>query len=152
MGEIQHQLAIAGEWFVLGTTFPMWKKGDKRNPRFRYTALDTNVWKDEVLYENKTGKTKLIKGKDRVLSTNPPRFKWRGDGLLAIAVSNWQVDHISSDEKTMLISFRKTLFTPAGIDVISREKELTDDEKKKWQAIINQKFEGKMDADWVWLY
>ena len=55
---------IDGEWHVLGTTFPMWKKGDKLNPRFRYTPLGPGVWKDEVLYDKKNGKTGTIKGKD----------------------------------------------------------------------------------------
>ena len=59
----------------------MWKKGDKLNPRFRYTTIEEGLWKDEVMYETKNGKTKTIKGKDRLEGENPTRFKWRGDGL-----------------------------------------------------------------------
>jgi hypothetical protein len=142
---------IDGEWHVLGTTFPMWKKGTKINPRFRYTPLEEGVWKDEVLYETKKGKTKTIKGKDRLEGENPTRFRWRGDGLLAIAVSKWQIDYLSADGGLMLISFEKTAFTPAGADVISRKKSITETEKKQMIELFQKRFEGKMDGDWVWL-
>lgn len=140
-----------GQWNVLGTTFPMWKKGDKRNPRFRYTLLEPGLWKDEVLYDKPNGKIGIIRGKDRLLGENPKRFKWRGDGWLFIAVSLWQIDYVSPDGQTMLISFEKTLFTPAGADVISRKNILTDFEKQELYQQFQARFAGVLDADWQWL-
>lgn len=142
---------IDGEWHVLGTTFPMWKKGDKFNPRFRYAKIKVGLWRDEVIYENKEGKTKTIKGKDRLQDINPPKFIWRGDGLLFIAVSKWQIDYMSEDGNMALITFKKTLFTPSGADVISRSKNISETEKMKMLQILHERFNGRMDEKWMWL-
>lgn len=143
-------IKIDGEWHVLGTTFPMWKKGNRLNPRFRYSPLEAGLWKDEVFFEKPDGKTAVIRGKDRLLGENPPRFKWRGNGLLAIAVSRWQIDQVSSTGDRMLISFEKTLFTPAGADLISREKTLPETEKQAAFAEFQKRF-PELSGDWVWL-
>lgn len=142
---------MEGQWHVIGTTFPMWKKGDKLNPRFRYTRLREGLWNDEVIYDKPNGKTGHIRGKDHLLGENPKRFKWRGNGLLFIAVSLWQIDYITPDGQTMLISFEKTLFTPAGADVISRKTVLTNTEKEEMYRHFQTRFAGTLDADWVWL-
>lgn len=141
---------IKGEWHVQGTTFPMWKKGNRLNPRFRYTPLEAGRWKDEVFFEKTDGKTAVIKGTDRLLGENPLRFKWRGSGLLAIAVSRWQVDYVSPGNNWMLISFEKTLFTPAGADVISRNKTFSETEKQHALAEVQKRFPG-LSKDWAWL-
>lgn len=142
---------IDGEWHVIGTTFPMWKKGNKLHPRFVYTPLGVGLWKDEVMYETKTGKTKTIKGKDKLQAETPPSFKWRGDGWLGIAVSKWQIDYVSPDGGLMLISFEKTAFTPAGADIISRKKSLHGNEKEKMLQVLKEKFGTKWDSEFVWL-
>lgn len=142
---------INGEWQVIGTTFPMWKKGDKLHPRFRYTPLEKGLWKDEVLYENKKGRTKTIRGKDRLMGEHPLRFKWRGDGLLVIAVSKWQIDFISEDGNLAFITFEKTIFTPAGADVISRNGFISDIDRTKMCQLLHERFLGKMDDEWMWL-
>lgn len=142
---------MQGEWHVIGTTFPMWKKGNRLNPRFRYTPLAEGLWKDEVVYDKPDGKTGIIRGKDTWLGNHPTRFRWRGDGLLFIAVSRWQIDYVSGDGNTMLISFQKTLFTPAGADVISRKKVLSESEKQSLFQRLHERFSGSFDANWAWL-
>ena len=48
-------------------------------------------------------------------------FVWRGKGLLKVARSRWSVVG-ANDERTVLsIRFEKTLFTPAGLDILVRE-------------------------------
>jgi len=145
-------MTIDGEWHVLGTTFPMWKKGDKLHPRFRYTAVSEGVWRDEVLYDKRNGLTGRILGKDYLKGTEPHRFLWRGAGLLFFVTSKWQIDNVSADGDIMLISFQKTLFTPAGADLISRRQKLTEAEKREWFLHFQQRFAGQMDADWAWIW
>lgn len=47
------------------------------------------------------------------------RYKWRGKGLLMIASSRWQV--IGFGPGWAVTFFEKTLFTPAGLDIYSRD-------------------------------
>ena len=52
-------------------------------------------------------------------------FGWRGKGWLMIASSQWEVLGYGSDSqgKDWIVTyFSKTLFTPAGIDIYSRNE------------------------------
>lgn len=144
-------LAIEGDWHVLGTTFPMWKKGDKRNPFFRYTKIRDGLWKDEVFYSVSGGKMKCIKGKDRLIAQEPPSFVWRGSGWLFPITSKWQIDFIFPGAELMLISFQPTLFTPAGADIISRSKNMSDAERETALIKLDSVFHGRFNEDWIWL-
>lgn len=116
------QADYIGEWHVLFTDFPMWLGGRRRKPRFIYEAgirggrqglLDT------VRYEQ-GGRTREIKGFDYVLDAQYTRFCWRGNGIMSLLRSNWRLIYISEDKSWAIIRFRKTLFTPDGVDLISR--------------------------------
>jgi hypothetical protein len=134
-----HQLI--GTWFIVSTDFPMWLKGDKLSPSFTYTLTEhrgEQLLYDEVKYL-KNGKTKTIKGYDRQDKTDSTCFKWRGNGLLFIASSNWQVKLIDKEGQWAVIWFSKTLFTPEGVDIISREKELSPE--------IIKEIKNKMSED-----
>ncbi|MCW3084195.1 MAG: hypothetical protein JWP12_1561 [Bacteroidetes bacterium] len=119
---------IVGTWFIIGTNFPMWLKGDKQSPSFTYTVTQhkgKEVLLDEVKYLKK-GKTKTITGYDRADETKQNAFVWRGKGLLAIAKSNWEIKLIDPQGNWVVIWFSKTLFTPEGIDIISRRQQLDE--------------------------
>ena len=135
----------------VGQHFPHVEKREQAQsqvPLHKIGRWPLERWSD---VRNKKSKSKTIKGKDRLEGENPTRFKWRGDGLLAIAVSKWQIDYLSADGDLMLISFEKTAFTPAGADVISRKKSITETEKQQMLELLHKRFDGKMDGDWVWL-
>jgi hypothetical protein len=49
----------------------------------------------------------------------PAQFKWRGKGWLKLITSKWQV--LGHGDGWAVTFFEKTLFTPAGLDVYSRD-------------------------------
>ena len=111
---------LPGTWAVQASNFPLWLKGDKLAPTFTYTALDDGRLLDEVRYQRQAdGRTEMITGYDR-FDTATGRFLWRGKGLLFIARSEWRVLVADGDGQAAIILFSKTLFTAAGLDVISR--------------------------------
>lgn len=67
-----------------------------------------------------------MSGTDHTLAAG--RFKWRGNGLLFIASSKWQVLGCNTSEAEgslpwAVTFFEKTLFTPAGLDIYARSAE-----------------------------
>lgn len=54
-------------------------------------------------------------------------FRWRGRGMLSAITSNWRVFHLDPDYRWAVIAFSRSLFTPAGLDIIGREPELPDE-------------------------
>lgn len=71
-------------------------------------------------------KPSTIAGTDHTLTVG--RFKWRGNGLLAIASSKWQVLGCNTSDSQdghpwAVTYFEKTMFTPAGLDIYARSAE-----------------------------
>ena len=132
---------LTGTWFICFSNFPMWAKGNKTNPTFNYAVVETSpklVLSDNVRYLKK-GKEKSIKGFDTQNSENPNAFKWRGKGFLKIAASNWKVAFKDEEHgQWAVIYFSKTLFTPEGLDIISRTTELSPETLKE----INEKIKS----------
>ena len=127
---------LAGSWFICFSNFPMWTKGNKTNPTFNYVIIrnkqNITVLSDEVRYI-KQGKEKSIKGIDTQSTSDEHTFIWRGNGLLKLLTSTWKV--ALRDEENgqwAVIYFSKTLFTPAGVDIISRKSTLSID---TWEQI-----------------
>ncbi len=118
--------ALEGKWYIVLSNFPMWLKGGKTNPTFNYEVVERGGIKgliDEVKY-TQNGRQKTIKGFDKPLNIENTSFEWRGNGLLALLSSKWQILYINTAEQWAIIYFEKTLFTPKGYDVICREKQL----------------------------
>lgn len=117
---------LAGKWYVVQSNFPMWLKGKKTNPEFNYTVVtrkNQQVLLDEVRYL-KRSKEKTLVGYDYPVMGNDRSFIWRGKGMLGFLKSKWRVLYINHEQGWAVIQFKKTLFTPAGTDVISRSKKL----------------------------
>ncbi|GAB3506669.1 lipocalin/fatty acid-binding family protein [Emticicia fontis] len=119
---------LVGTWFICYTNFPMWLKGDKTHPTFNYTITThkgKKVLLDEVKYLKK-GKEKTITGYDFQDEKDSTAFTWRGKGILGLLKSEWRVALIDSKGQWAVIAFSKTLFTPAGVDIISRTPEISE--------------------------
>ncbi|GAB3997911.1 hypothetical protein GCM10028807_44180 [Spirosoma daeguense] len=129
--------ALLGTWFICSTNFPMWLKGDKLSPTFTYSTTDkkadTNVLLDEVNYLKK-GKAKTLTGYDYQDKTDSSAFVWRGKGLLSLLRSKWNVALIDSNGQWAVIWFSKTLFTPEGVDIISRKPQISGEVLKHIKA------------------
>ena len=130
--------ALEGKWYIILSNFPMWLKGDKTNPTFNYKKAERDgvlALIDEVKY-TQNGRTKSINGFDKPLNAENTSFEWRGNGLLSLLSSKWQVLYLDTIENWAIIYFEKTLFTPKGYDVICREKQPN--------ALIMRKIEEKL--------
>lgn len=120
---------LEGKWFINQSNFPMWLKGYKTSPTFNYTIVKKKkgtFLMDRVEYV-KNGKAKSINGIDKPLSASNTEFIWRGNGILRILKSKWKILYIDTKSQWAIIYFEKTLFTPEGYDIISRNKTLPAD-------------------------
>jgi hypothetical protein len=131
---------LVGTWFIHATNFPMWLKGDKVNPTFNYSlvAEREGVLLDEVKYRQ-NGKEKSVVGYDTQNSSDSSVFVWRGKGLLYLLKSEWKVALWDDSGQWAVIRFSKTLFTPEGVDIISRTPSLSP-------AVMDQ-IKSKMEQD-----
>ncbi|WP_461040814.1 lipocalin/fatty acid-binding family protein [Spirosoma harenae] len=119
---------LIGTWFICSTNFPMWLKGDKLNPTFTYSTVASDSGMDRLLDEVKyvkNGSQKTLTGYDYPDKTDSMAFVWRGKGLLSLIQSKWKVALLSPDGQWAVIWFSKTLFTPEGVDIISRTPQLS---------------------------
>ncbi|SDS81408.1 hypothetical protein [Actinoplanes derwentensis] len=112
---------LPGQWRVLASTFPMWLSGRRINPTFSYGVLPGPDlrFSDEVGYRTRSGRQRRITGVDR-FDPATGRFTWRGRGALGLLTSRWRVDHLSDDRELIVLTFDRSLVTPAGTDVIGR--------------------------------
>lgn len=119
---------LEGTWYIKQTTFPMWLNEKKLAPSLNYTK-QVNKYGDVILHdkvkyiEKIKGKDKSIEGFDYPDLTNDNAFIWRGNGILSMLESKWQVVIFNDDEignEWAVIWFAKTLFTPEGVDIISK--------------------------------
>jgi hypothetical protein len=121
---------IQGKWHVVATTFPMWLKGDKKNPTITYTNLVENQqpptirFDDTVHYTETNGNTQEILGFDIMLC--PGVFRWQGKGWLFFFKSDWKFITVKDD--WAVITFKSTFVTPAGMDIISRKDKINETE------------------------
>ncbi|KAJ5898942.1 hypothetical protein N7495_003686 [Penicillium taxi] len=122
---------LIGTWHVTHSSLPLWKK--KRNVKITYKPLpssaetDTMKLDDLVEYQTLTSETiKSVHGIDTPSPGNPGSWDWRGKGLLVIASSHWEcLGHgsLADGNQWVVTYFAKTLFTPPGIDIYSRNKD-----------------------------
>ncbi|KAF3936321.1 hypothetical protein ABW19_dt0208988 [Dactylella cylindrospora] len=159
---------LLGKWWVTTSTLPMWKSA--KNITITYTSLDTDATQpptgniDDIIHYNPRSPssssspdapsiTKSIHGTDYPLSTTPTdlTYKWRGRGWLIIATSRWQVvgyggrdvkevDGRLEGVEWVVTFFEKSLFTPAGVDIMTVEKGGVDEETLK---VIEDGLKGK---------
>ena len=140
----------------------MWK--NKRNVRIQYTPLEpsspsiakenTDRLDDLVSYQGlNSDKVSTVHGVDKVASsgtsgTSRGEWDWRGKGLLMIASSHWELlgwgEEEGTGNKWVVTMFAKTLFTPAGIDVYSKDRAGLKPETVEG---IERALEGIEDAD-----
>lgn len=142
---------LAGKWTVQATNFPMWLKGDKLRPTFTYTPLEDGRLLDEVQYQRKAdNRLETITGYDQY-DSETGGFVWRGKGLLTVARSKWRVLDVAETGFMAVIEFDKTLFTAAGMDVITRSSEFNPTMLQYAEAALSA-LGIQADPPLKWLY
>ncbi|MPR35035.1 lipocalin family protein [Salmonirosea aquatica] len=132
--------ALEGTWYIHFSDFPMWLKGDKQYPTFTYTIRRRKGvvgLKDEVRYL-KNNKAKSINGFDVPVGAGHESFVWRGDGLLALLKSKWDIVYLDPAGTWAIIHFEKTLFTPEGYDVMARNGQLSEKVRQEIQEKLSE--------------
>lgn len=144
----------------------MWRKA--RNVQIKYTPVTQGSdnaspvpLDDLVTYQGLDGdKIKSVHGLDKP-EEGGWAWHWRGKGWLMIASSRWEVLGYGEDNiknKWVVTYFAKTMFTPAGVDLYSRDpgglsKETVEGIKKALVGLGHEEvgkladelFEVKMD-------
>ncbi|KAF3917728.1 hypothetical protein ABW20_dc0101028 [Dactylellina cionopaga] len=136
-------------WWVTTSTLPMWKSA--KNITIIYTAIPDTSDIDDIIHYNPRSTAegaepvvKSIHGVDYPLGSTPTdlSYKWRGKGWLFIATSRWQVvgyggadvkevDGVVEGVEWVVTYFEKSLFTPAGVDIMTVEKGGVSEETRK---------------------
>lgn len=124
---------LIGTWHVIYSSLPLWKS--KRNVTITYKALEPTAahhnqeavsrLDDTVSYQTLTSdKIKTVHGIDTASGPGADIWDWRGTGWLKLASSHWEVIGYgqNSGEAWGVTYFASTLFTPAGIDIMSKSK------------------------------
>jgi hypothetical protein len=111
---------LPGVWNVRATNFPMWLTRERTSPRFSYELVSEKplTLRDDVRYFTADNAEKHVVGTDKWARDH---FVWRGKGPLKIARSRWAISGTNDEQTVIAIRFQKTLFTPAGIDVLVRD-------------------------------
>jgi lipocalin len=131
---------LEGKWYIHYSNFPMWLKGDKLNPSFTYTVAQQGQksgLKDAVQYVKK-GVVKQISGFDTPTDSTNQSFIWRGAGLLKFVTSRWHFIYVNPNQNWAIIQFEKTIFTPAGYDVIARQTQLAPEIHQQIQSYLKK--------------
>lgn len=117
---------LPGSWLVRSTNFPMWLTRERSTPRFTYTVVGDNplALRDDVSYLTTDNQEKHVLGVDKWAHDG---FVWRGKGPLRFVTSRWAVAGLNEEQTVIALRFQKTLFTPAGIDIITREGVVVDE-------------------------
>lgn len=113
---------LPGTWHLRYSTFPMWQKEGVHSVTFNYTGVthhSKSALLDKVRYY-KREELRTVTGYDHPDATDPNAFGWRGKGLLWFLQSRWRVEWMSDDRSAIIISFEKTIATPAGVDILTR--------------------------------
>jgi hypothetical protein len=162
---------LTESWHVTHSSLPMWKS--KRNVQIRYTPLppssasvppdSTDRLNDVVTYQSLSStKLQTIGGVDTASGEGRGEWDWRGKGWLKIASSHWEVlgwgEEEATGNKWVVTCFAKTLFTPAGVDLYSRDnsglemetvvaikKALTEVDDQDIRKMAGDLFEVKID-------
>lgn len=124
---------LEGTWHVTHSTLPLWRA--KRNVKISYKYLEPtdspsdqgalSRLDDVVSYQTLTSdKVKTVHGIDTACGPHADDWDWRGTGWMKLVSSHWEVIGYgqSPGEEWAVTYFASTLFTPTGIDIISKSK------------------------------
>ena len=123
---------LVGRWYVIASTFPMWE--ERRDVTFGYGVLGLRTLSDQVGYFDASGPHSIV-GVDTQHQTVPTHFTWRGEGLLSLFTSEWDVAAVDEQKQWVVLTFGATLATPAGFDVIARTRAI---DEATFQAAIDR--------------
>lgn len=121
---------LPGRWQIRATNFPLWRSSKRLYPSITYGWLREHplAFTDIVKYQTPKGRLRTIRGIDTQAGAG---FVWRGKGIMHLLRSRFAV--LALGEDTLVIRFERTLLTPAGVDVLTREGKEEKDLRQRLQ-------------------
>ncbi|KAL4963392.1 uncharacterized protein BDV14DRAFT_201807 [Aspergillus stella-maris] len=125
--------SLAGTWLLTRSSSPFWRDKHSISITFSLDAsreLNDPVYTSTTVYQtsaNSSATPKTVSGTDRQVreesfDTGATVMEWRGSGWLKMVRARWEILGIGKD--WMVVYTNKSMFTPAGISICSREKEM----------------------------
>ena len=131
---------LYGHWYLNYSNFRLWNNSKISNVIFNYTPAQAKgvlYLLDEVSYLDGE-QSKSIKGVDFEQTEDPFKFIWRGAGWMFWIKSTWRVEWVNEANTCIVLSFKKTLFSSGGVDIISKEKFPNEDTLNAALRSINE--------------
>ena len=127
---------MTGTWHIVASSLPFWAA--RSSPAVTYAPLPTGKVLD-VLTWSHHGRRRMLIGRDRPTEVG---YEWQGlSPLTRRARSRWRF--VSSDQTAAdpadhwaVTSFDKTLFTPAGVDIYCRVREVSPAAREAAAAVL----------------
>ncbi|MFB0918122.1 MAG: hypothetical protein QMB63_03505 [Clostridiaceae bacterium] len=122
---------IEGRWYLQYSGSPLWSKEDVSKVTFNYKLLhrgETLVLEDKVEYM-KNGKMRFRLGYDYPVEDIPMTFKWKGVGVNRFYRNRFEVTILTAEY--MVMFFEKTITSPTSIDILTRNKTITEEFKNQ---------------------
>lgn len=129
-------LMMEGRWHLQYSGCPLWLKDEINTVTFHYGARHLGeelVLEDRVEYI-KNGRMRFRLGIDYPVDGIPRTFKWKGRGVNRTFRNHFEVSLINGSY--MVLFFEKTLTSPTSIDILTRARTISEEEKEEiFQAI-----------------
>lgn len=136
----QSKSLLEGKWHVAASNFSSWTSGTKTEPGNVYSDFKIKrgklVFNDLISYK-KNGVLHTIKGKLKQKKSDKAEFIWRGKGLLFIFRSKWKIVASDAEGEWIALYSPGTLTSPEGVDIIARQRHLSEKKIKDILSHIN---------------
>lgn len=113
---------LVGRWYILESTLNFWKNPNIIDPEITFTIAPGKFINETHYLEN--GKSKSVKAYDFFLDKSKLEFLYQMKGWKFMVKSKWRVEYFAEDKSWAVVSFDKTMISRAGIQIISRTKDL----------------------------
>ncbi|KAL2815029.1 hypothetical protein BDW59DRAFT_166944 [Aspergillus cavernicola] len=164
-------LSLAGRWYITRSSSPFWRDKHGVSITFSLDAAQKSTESDSPpVYTTQTayrtsaessGSTKTVSGTDRRVATADGNgdgnddgssaivMEWRGSGWLRIARTRWEILGFGGGSvvQWIVVYAEKSMVTPAGISVYSREREMGDQSEREMQDALARMIEGNSSEE-----
>jgi lipocalin len=116
---------LEGKWYIIESTLKFWKNPSRSLPSITYT-VNSGKFLDEICFlEN--GQECTIKAYDHFVDKSKLEFAHQLKGWRGLFKTKWRVEYFATDHSWAIISFEKSVFDTAGLEIISRSPNLSDE-------------------------
>lgn len=122
---------IEGRWYLQFTGNPLWQKDEISTITFNYTLkhFGEELALDDKVEYNRNGKMRFRLGVDYPVEGFEKTFKWKGKGINRFFRNRFEITFL--EKEFMVLFFEKTITSPACIDIVTRDKNLSPELEDK---------------------